>query len=136
MSIESALKARGLRATRHRIALVGTLATANTPKTAEEIRDRMEEIDLVTVYRNLQALTRAGITREVRFKDAAIRYELAGDSHHHHVVCTGCGVVDELDECDVAPIERKALTTSKRFASIEEHALEFFGTCRACAVKR
>lgn len=137
MSIAGALKNVGLRATPHRMALLGTLATARTPKTADEIRGRMGRVDLVTVYRNLESLAKAGLVREVRFKDAAARYELADDAgHHHHLVCTGCGAVDELEDCDVSAIEKTALKKSRNFASIDEHALEFFGTCRSCARSR
>lgn len=136
MSMKEALKATGLRKTAHRLALLGTLATATGPKTAEELHARMEAIDLVTVYRNLQSLTSAGLVREVRFKDAALRYELADEhAHHHHVVCKECGTVDELEDCGAEALEKKALIASKRFASIDEHSLEFFGTCRACAAK-
>lgn len=131
--IHAALRARGIRPTTHRVALLGTLATAKTPKTAEELHARMGTLDLVTVYRNLESLVTAGFVTEVRFKDTSVRYELAGAAHHHHVVCTTCGVIDELPGCGVAGLEKKVLAASKRFASVEEHALEFFGTCVKCA---
>ncbi len=133
MVIESVIRKAGLRVTGQRMALLGTLATARGPKTAEEIKERIGTIDLVTVYRNLQQLLSAGLVREVRFKDASLRYELAGESHHHHVVCVGCGLIDELADCDFGALQKKALKSSKRFATIDEHALEFFGTCRTCA---
>lgn len=133
-NIESAVRACGLRATPHRMALLGTLATANAPKTAEELHARLGNADLVTIYRNLQSLVTAGLVREVRFKDSSVRYELADeDSHHHHLVCTGCGKVDELEGCDVSALEKHILKQSKSFASVNEHTLEFFGTCMTCA---
>jgi Fur family ferric uptake transcriptional regulator len=135
--VSSVLRANGLRATPHRVALIGTLATATAPKTAEEIHARMESVDLVTVYRNLQALTAANLVKEVRFKDASVRYELIDEgSHHHHLVCKGCGAIDELEGCDVTALEKEILKRSKRFASVDEHALEFFGTCKGCVEKR
>lgn len=136
MTIKEVLAKKGLRATPHRLVLLGTLATANTPKTAEELHVRMKSMDLVTVYRNLQSLVAAGLVNEVRFKDTNVRYEISdGDGHHHHLVCTGCGLVAELEECDLKPFERQALKKSRIFASVEEHALEFFGTCVSCAKK-
>jgi len=127
------LRKNGLRATPHRLALLGSLATARSPKTAEELRDRLKKIDLVTVYRNMQSLVSAGLVREVRFKDTTVRYEFADDAHHHHLVCTTCGLIDELPECDLYAIEKKVLAASRAFTAINEHSLEFFGTCMACA---
>lgn len=136
MTIKEVLAKKGLRATPHRLVLLGTLATANAPKTAEELHARMKSMDLVTVYRNLQSLVAAGLVNEVRFKDMNLRYEISdGDGHHHHLVCTGCGLVAELEDCDLRPFERQALKKSGKFASVEEHALEFFGTCISCAKK-
>lgn len=128
------LRGGNLRATAHRTAIVTALIAAKSPITAEEMHARIKGADLVTIYRNLQSLVAAAIAREVRFKDGVVRYELADEhSHHHHLVCTKCGTIDELEGCDATPLEKVALKASKRFASVDEHALEFFGTCVSCA---
>lgn len=133
MTSAGELKVKGLRPTPRRLALVDALKAAKTPKTVDELRMRLKDVDLVTIYRNLQLLVEAGLVREVRFKDASVRYELAGGEHHHHLVCTSCGKVDELEGCNVSLFEKKALRQTERFATINEHSLEFFGTCVACA---
>lgn len=130
MSTQELLKARGLRATPKRVALLGILQKAAHPMTAEEMHVNVRA-DLVTVYRNLQNLVRAGIVHEVRFKDSSVRYEFS-HGHHHHVVCTSCGIIEELAACDVSALQKNALRTSG-FSAINEHSLEFFGLCRACA---
>lgn len=127
------LRAKGLRATPARVALLSALMRARGPLSADDLHAKVPSADLVTVYRALQNFTAAGLVREVRFKDATARYEFAHGAHHHHLVCTGCGMIDELPECDVAALEQEVLAKSKRFAAIEEHALEFFGTCAVCA---
>jgi Fe2+ or Zn2+ uptake regulation protein len=132
----SALKKSGLRVTPHRIALTHALATAHSPKTADELHARIKNADLVTIYRNLQNLVAANLIHEVRFKDGKVRYELARDDHHHHLVCTGCGTVDELEGCGATGLESKVLTQSQNFASVDEHSLEFFGTCKGCALNK
>ena len=129
----SLLKKSALRATPKRVALLALLKRTQKPLTAEDIHKTMQDIDLVTVYRNLQSLVTVVLVREVRFKDASVRYEFASSAHHHHLVCTNCGTVDELPECDVRSLEKHALEASSRFKLINEHSLEFFGTCRACA---
>jgi Fur family transcriptional regulator, ferric uptake regulator len=127
------LKQKGLRATPKRAAILDALVNAHVPVSAEEIHVRVPTADLVTVYRALESLVGASLVREVRFKDSVVRYEMAEGYHHHHLVCTICGRVDELPHCDLAAIEKQALKTSKHFAEVKEHALEFFGTCVTCA---
>lgn len=134
VSAHGLLRVKGLRATPGRISLLELLQKREAPVTAEEISAELKDLDLVTIYRNLQSLVTVGIVSEVRFKDASVRYEYVhGQKHHHHLVCSTCGTVDELPECDVRDLETQALKKSGRFASVEEHALEFFGTCRSCA---
>jgi Fe2+ or Zn2+ uptake regulation protein len=131
------LRAKGVRPTRRRIALFDALRAYARPVAADELQVRVKvQTDLVTVYRALESFVTAGLAREVRFKDATIRYEIVeGVHHHHHVVCTGCGTVDELPNCDIRSLEKAALRTSEKFTSIHEHTLEFFGTCVSC-IKR
>ena len=125
------LRTAGLRATPQRLALLHALGTAKGPQTAEELHARVAA-DLVTIYRNLQSLVQAGIVHEVRFKDTSVRYEIA-HGHHHHIVCTSCGFIEELESCNTSPLDRQTLEISKKFSRVNEHSLEFFGICRSCA---
>ncbi len=134
-SLKVVLKEKGLRATPGRLALLTTLEKTMTPISAEELHARTGSIDIVTVYRTLQSLVQAGLAREVRFKDASVRYEYAHMTHHHHLVCTRCNSIEELPECDLSDLESTVLRNAKRFASVEEHALEFFGICTTCVQK-
>lgn len=125
------LATAGIRPTSRRITLFDALVRFARPVSAEELHAKVAA-DLVTVYRTLESFAVAGLIREVRFKDTTTRYECAESAHHHHLVCTTCGIIDELPECDLAIIERTVLRASDRFATINEHALEFFGTCVRC----
>ncbi len=127
------LRSAKVRTTTHRIAVVHELMRAKKPLTAEELRTRVKSADLVTIYRALEQFNKAGIAHAVRLKDGVVRFEISHGHHHHHLVCTRCGEIDELPDCDVRSLEKNALASATRFASIEEHALEFFGTCTTCA---
>ncbi len=126
------LRSRKLRATPKRIRLLEVLHRLERPLAVETLHAQVKGMDLVTVYRTMQAFVRAGLVREVRFKDAVVRYEFAHGHHHHHLVCTGCGVVEEIEACDVTQLEKNVLKYSQSFTSISEHALEFFGLCKKC----
>ena len=88
--------------------------------------------DLVTVYRTLESFVRAGLLRQVDLHTGSVQYEPA-DHHHHHIVCTGCGTVESVETCGIKRIEQRVIQESSMFESVENHALEFFGTCKACA---
>lgn len=134
MTSRELLKLKSLKATSSRLAILNALRTAKNPFTAEELHKKINKSsDLVTVYRGLETFLTCKLVHEIHLKDGTARYELASEQHHHHLVCTGCGIIDELPSCEVSELESLALKRSTRFATISEHALEFFGTCRACA---
>ena len=131
MDLKHLLTTAHIRVTPKRLTLLSALSRTRQPSSAEMLHARVGEMDLVTIYRNLQEFRKAGIVREVRFKDGIARYELS-HSHHHHLVCTACGLIEELDVCE-GTLEKKALQHSRCFEAISEHALEFFGLCKKCA---
>ena len=133
-NIQTKLHAAGLRATPKRLALLAVLSSLKTPATAEEMHAKVSDMDLVTIYRNVQAFVKTGMVAEVRFRDASVRYELVHThAHHHHLVCSFCGAVEDIAACPSPQIEKEALRMSKKFRSVQNHALELFGTCVKCA---
>jgi Fur family ferric uptake transcriptional regulator len=133
MTSREILKMKSLKATLQRIALLDTLRNTKNPLTVVELHERnTAKSDLVTIYRTLETFVKTALVRKIHLKGDPVRYEFASKHHHHHLVCTMCGIIDELPSCEVSELESRALKHSTRFASISEHALEFFGTCRAC----
>lgn len=92
-----------------------------------------EAFDRVTAYRILKQFLSVGIAVPAGHSDGAVRYELA-DHHTERVVCTRCGMSETLDACEFSKMERQALKKSHSFSKIQAHAVEFFGTCKECAV--
>jgi Fur family ferric uptake transcriptional regulator len=52
------------------------------------------------------------------------------DKHHHHVVCQGCGKVEDFIDCKIDEIANQI--TNKTGFSIRKHILEFSGFCKKC----
>ena len=50
--------------------------------------------------------------------------------HHHHLSCTSCGRVEEIDEAYVQPIAER-LTREMGF-EIDDARLDFYGRCASC----
>ena len=90
-----------------------------------------------SAYRNLTVLEQAGIVHRVITQEDFARYELAEalTEHHHHLVCSSCGLVRDLPS-DVN-VERlmKAVTaraTAEGFAPVT-HRLDIIGLCADCS---
>ncbi|MEA3208668.1 MAG: Fur family transcriptional regulator, zinc uptake regulator [Chthoniobacter sp.] len=133
---ESALQT--LRDHQHRItaprkAILAVLTREHGPFTAEELHQRMEKCDLVTVYRCLAALEEINLVRRCDFGDGSYRYEFnTGEHHHHHIVCRSCHRVETLDLCVADGLERMARQLG--YSNVT-HILEIFGVCAQCQAK-
>ncbi len=132
----SVLRKAGLKATPRRLALLAFVADAGNPLSVGMISDGIgSKLNAVTVYRALETLCRAGITKRIDFQHGHAYYELADTGDHHHIVCTACAKVEDFSGCDAPRIVRNALRNSKGFAEVTRHSLELFGICKACCAK-
>ncbi len=128
------LKEADLKATLPRLAVLGVLADFHEPKNVQDIHTKLSKkgIDIVTVYRTLTSFEKAGLVRRVDLRKDAVFYELA-DEHHHHIVCTNCGDVEDFELCDIESLTKKITVKAKKFKTINQHSFELFGVCTACA---
>ena len=124
------LKTGGLKITTARLDLLDILKHAKKPLSIKDIAQRLGEVDLVTLYRNVESLQNLGIVKQINLKDRQAYYELAGGKHHHHLVCTNCG---RLEDVQIEEIKlNKTFLKNHGFAKITDHSLEFFGICTRC----
>ena len=115
--------------------IIGALCEATSPLAATDLLKDLDKHKLhsnkTTVYRELNFLAAQNIVRPIDFGDGTKRYEIAGDHHHHHLICTQCGKVEDVElERDVEE-EGVRLGKEKGFA-VTGHSLEFFGKCSNC----
>lgn len=129
------LRAAGFRATAGRVKVLSALARAKKPLGAREIQKyTRSKLNLSTMYRMLSALTKAGILYRTDLGATEARFELhEPGEHHHHIVCTDCGRTEDVAVPALERAARELARYAKRFASIQSHTLEFFGTCKICA---
>ncbi len=124
----------GHKATSGRILLLRTLWEESKPISVDDLQKRMKgKSDKVTLYRSLESFVKSGVVRSLDFRHGHIYYELdVLRDHHHHIVCTICGSVEDVKVCDSENLEKSVLTKSRKFRVIKSHALEFFGECTNC----
>ncbi len=132
LAIET-LRAKGLRVTEQRKAILEALACADSPKSAEETFSALpaDSCDLVTVYRCLEQFEKAGVVeRGVRENGTKVYCLGHGHGHHHHLSCRKCGRTERIDLCMGDELEEVA----KGFGYTEvSHVMEVFGLCPSCA---
>jgi len=123
------------RLTGPRQAILGILRREAHPMSIKAIFAAMPpgSCDLATVYRSMHLLQQLGMVKRYDFGDGTARFELLGegdDGHHHHLVCTRCAGIIEIEECLVRELD--ALVAARNGFRSVTHKLEFFGVCPAC----
>jgi Fur family ferric uptake transcriptional regulator len=129
-SITLKLEARGHRVTASRRAVVAAILQQTGHFAADDLVTRCRGAGRATVFRTLRLLTELGVVCRVLMEDGSPRYLVSRRGHHHHLVCTDCGAVQDLDQCSVAGALRDIADASGY--AIEGHWLELYGRCAAC----
>jgi Fe2+ or Zn2+ uptake regulation protein len=131
--LRAALRARGMRVTPQRLAVHGALHALGRHATAEEVLDRVHGtvpgVSLPTVYAALELLADLGLAARVH-AGRAVRYDPRAEAHHH-LVCTSCGAVEDLD----ADVELGPAVAAARDLGADAYGAEITvrGRCAACA---
>jgi len=96
----------------------------------EKVKAQVPAISLATVYKNIHTFIDAGLLREVTPHHGSVRLE-ANLAQHHHLVCTRCKAIVDLEATDVAPVHLKRKPPAG--FRITRTSVEFQGLCAACA---
>ncbi len=128
------LRDAGFKATKPKVEILTILAQSKKPLSVNDIFDLLKNTkpDLVTVYRCLKDFHAVGLVRKINVQQEQSYYEYAGHSDHHHFICSQCGLVEDIKDCDLGAVINYAIRHSKNFKSATEHSFEIFGVCRSC----
>ena len=132
------LRARGLRVTKPRLAVLEVLADSHghlhVDEIAARVRTRLDSVSTQAVYDVLSALSRAGLTRRIEPAGSPALFEVRVGDNHHHVVCRGCGSVADVD-CAVGSAPCLDPSDARGF-EVDEAEVTYWGLCPACQAKR
>jgi len=95
-----------------------------------ELRQEEPRLGRATVYRSVEKLVNMGLLDRVEFANGTHHYRVCGDSHHHHLTCTQCHRVVEVDVC--LPVDQFTAISNQTDFAIEGHSLTLFGRCANC----
>lgn len=133
---EKLMEGVGIRATKHRLAVLRILGDAPHPMTAQEVFDAFKadrSINRVTVYRILESLVEGGVVDKISTGDRSFRYGLApNDNHpqHAHFYCRLCGFMTCLPpESFYLPF---AIPSPGLPGVVEKYEIRLDGVCHRC----
>jgi Fur family ferric uptake transcriptional regulator len=125
-----ALRERGLRLSTARRLVLEALFAADRPVSAERIA-RDLQLELTSVYRNLETLERHGLVRHVHLGHGAGLYALVGRGEREYLYCERCGAVRALGPSELDPVRRRIGELFGYDARFTHFAL--VGTCPECS---
>ena len=121
--------------TNPRILVVEALLETKNPVTIEELQAMLKnKVAKSTLYRVLNDLKKINILNEFTSPDntTVIELSLEDDIHHHHLFCSDCGEVIDVDLSEeferLLSKEIKKIEDKFNFV-IEDHRVEMFGQC-------
>jgi Fur family transcriptional regulator, ferric uptake regulator len=111
------------------------LAGSGADFTVEDLWRGLRQVEprlgRATVYRAVEKLANMGLLARIEFADGTHHYRVCGgNEHHHHLTCTQCHRVVDIDLC--LPAAQFATIGNQEDFVIEGHALTLFGRCRNC----
>lgn len=125
---------RGRRLTRQRLIVAESLAQARRALSAQELHERLRphhpRLGLATVYRALEAQVESGMAQRLERPGHVYAYVACSPEHHHHLVCTTCQRVQDVDEAVLASM-LKGVRERHGFA-VDHARLDLYGQCASC----
>ncbi|MEX2374790.1 MAG: Fur family transcriptional regulator [Dehalococcoidia bacterium] len=122
---------RGYRLTGPRKHVVLLLSQSERGLTAEAIYTQLPEVGRATVYRTMKLLVEEGVACKVNKPDGTTLYALDdAHYHHHHVVCTSCGLTKEFRSPSAELMVRTLRDEVE--GDIVGHRIELYIVCAQC----
>jgi Fur family ferric uptake transcriptional regulator len=128
------IRSRGRRLTDQRLVVAEAPGNAREAVSAQELYERLRprhpRLALATVYRALEAQVESGMARRLERSGHVSAYVACVPEHHHHLVCTRCQRVEDLDERILKPVLRQI--DGRHGFAVEHERLDFYGLCASC----
>lgn len=124
----------GLAVTHQRAVIYDSLMSAPGHPSPEEVyevvRRQIPSISLATVYKTLHTFVESGVLREVSPHHGSIRVDPT-TKPHHHLVCTNCKAVLDLDEEALKPPQ--IVGKIPKGFRVRSVSIELHGLCQKCS---
>jgi len=132
-TLDTALRNAGLRATAGRIAVLDALSSmahTDAERIYQVVSSELPTTSIQSVHNILADLTSVGLIRRIEPAGSAALYERRIADNHHHVVCTSCGAVADVD-CVVGEAPCLSPSSTSGF-TVQTAEVTFWGLCPGC----
>lgn len=123
---------------KQREAIINSLKNRKDHPTAEELflelKNKMPEIGIATIYRNLQSLYQDGEITKIKTKDGTDRYD-GNIKQHIHFECVKCGKVSDilLEDDKINKLGNDMKMLAKKIGAHQENfSIIINGVCKNC----
>lgn len=128
------MRRAGLKVTNSRRAVYEALRKtphASADRIFDSVRRAIPSTSVQSVYNALAAFTAADLARRIEPAGGPRLFELRAGDNHHHIVCSSCGGVHDVDcAVEAAPCLRPAETYGYE---IDVAEITFWGLCSDCS---
>jgi Fur family transcriptional regulator, ferric uptake regulator len=132
-ALAQVLRERGLRLTAQRqlvLEAVHALGHATPDQVHAKVAETAAGVNISTVYRTLELLEEVGLVTHTHLSHGAPTYHAATERQHVHLVCRGCGRIDEVEPAVMSEVAR-TLRHDVGF-QVDVGHISFFGLCLEC----
>lgn len=129
----AAARVAGIKLTHQRLEIFREIASSSEHPDAETVyqavRARVPTVSRDTVYRTLWRLQELGVTTTLGARRRSVCFD-ANLEHHHHYVCTNCGLTRDFVSASYNALEVPRVV--RDIGSVAGTHVEVRGLCRSC----
>lgn len=129
--LKDLLKSHNIVATKQRLEVFEILHNSKEYLSAYDLSDRIEGLDISTVYRTLNLFDDQKIVSK-KFNESqnAFTYKYIAHKHYHYLRCIKCDKVIEIDFCPMNVLDPEEVEMNNFM--ITDYKFEIYGYCEAC----
>lgn len=132
-ALADSIRSVGLKVTEPRIAVLSVVERdphIDAERIFQSIRRTLPGTSVQAVHGVLAAFSQAGLLRRIEPAHSPALYERRVDDNHHHIVCSACGAVEDVD-CTVGHSPCLVPSSASGF-QVQSAEVNFWGLCPNC----
>ncbi|MBF4633624.1 transcriptional repressor [Agreia pratensis] len=132
-ALADSIRSVGLKVTEPRVAVLDVIEREphiDAERIFQSIRTSLPGTSVQAVHGVLAAFSQAGLLRRIEPAHSPALYERRVDDNHHHIVCSACGAVEDVD-CAVGHSPCLVPSSASGF-QVQSAEVNFWGLCPNC----